>query len=301
MSVFFDNHGRNRGYESDAPSRETKISAFLERGGQSRWGRREREDPPLWGFSYDRAEGVIHLLLAFSIVGGLAALFSSGFFVPDAQKGPKLEARAVTPALPRPPTEAQSVAPPRALQTASPPQSEARSEAPPQADARPAATPALLLGSRTLAELGAMPAKALEPLAPPPAAAREKSGPADGPTQTDVVAAPEQLVAEAPPAPTDALAMSEEPAATGRARESEGSGRMAHCYLKLGRRVQTSGSCRVQRMENSVILQLPGKPLEIAHAYGRVWTATLGGRNLGKVYRSGACWGARGFYACESS
>ncbi len=318
MSVFSENHGRNRAYESDAPPLESKISGLLERRGQSRSARREREDPPMWGFSYDRAEGVIHLLLAFSIVGGAAAILSSGLFAPEVAQARKVEARAALPAplAPQQRAETQPLAQPKAQsQPAPPPSSKPLSEAP--ADARSAApmgtpekaamAPVSLLDSRPLTEIGATPAKAPEPLAPPPASLREKLDPGEEAMKRVAVAAPPP-VAETAPARVDEAPPREEPSsllekgaqASKEEAKSEDRGRMAHCYLKLSGRVQSSGSCRVRRTEDSVILELPGKPLQIAHAHGRVWTATLGGRSLGRVYRSGACWGARGFYACEN-
>lgn len=298
MSVFSENHGRDHGYDSDFP--------------QPRRARRDREDPPLWGFSYDRAEGVIHLLLAFSIVGGAAAVLSSGVFAPEAPQARRVEAR-VAPQSPAPSPQQRSDTQRKAE---APPAAKPLSEAPALAEARPpapalepAAKPAAsasFLDSRPLAEVGTMPAKALEPLAPPPAAIREKIDPSETTTQKLAAAAPPP-VAEVAPVRAEEAAPREEPPSppqgesqAPRQAKAEDRGRMAHCYLKLSGRVQSSGSCMVRRTEDSVILDLPGKPLEIAHAHGRVWTATLGGRALGKVYRSGACWGARGFYACEN-
>jgi hypothetical protein len=50
-----------------------------------------------------------------------------------------------------------------------------------------------------------------------------------------------------------------------------------------------------------VTFEFPGRSLEIVQKHDRVWVATLGGRTLGPVYKSGSCWGAKGFYACEKS
>ncbi len=298
MSVFFENHSRDHGYDSDFP--------------QSRRTRREREDPPLWGFSYDRAEGVIHLLLAFSIVGGAAAALSSVVLAPEAPQARRVEARAAPQSPAHPPQQHNDTQ----RKADAPPATKPSSEAPALADARPPAptsepapkpaASASLLDSRPLAEVNTMPAKALEPLAPPPPALRERLDPSEDTTRKIAAAAPPPVV-EAAPVRADEVTPREEPPAppqsepeAPRRAKSEDRGRMAHCYLKLSGRVQSSGSCLVRRTEDSVILDLPGKPLEIAHAHGRVWTATLGGRSLGKVYRSGACWGARGFYACEN-
>ncbi|MEK4035177.1 hypothetical protein WOC76_07785 [Methylocystis sp. IM3] len=291
MSVFYENNGRKHGYESDVP--------------HSRWARREREDLPLWGFSYNHAEGVVHLLLAFSIVGGAAAILSSGVFAPDAAQASRVEARAASvERLPQQRSETQPAAQPRAEAEAAPPpparaqsgQADARSAAPADPTEKPTAS---LIDSRPLAEIGATPEKAPEPLAPPAATLREKLEPGEDGAQKAAAAAPPPVIEAAPARAEEAPAPEAAPVPPRAEAKSEDRGRIAHCYLKLAGRVQSSGSCRVRRTEESVILELPGKPLEIAHAHGRVWTAALGGRALGNVYRSGSCWGARGFYACE--
>jgi hypothetical protein len=317
MSVFFENHGRDRGYDSDALPGESKVSAFLDRGGQVRRDRKERDDPPLWGYSYDRAEGVIHLLLAFSIVGGLAAILNSGLFAPDAPQIRKVESRpaASSPAAaPQQRADVKPISAPAAppatatavVEPAAPSPAEARPLAPME-KAESAAPSASLLDSRPLTEIAAASAKAPEPLAPPPTTMRGGPDPSEAPAESVADAGPPS-VADAAPAPANEASAGEEaaPAAPRAAQaprveaKSEDRGRMARCYLKLSGRVQSSGSCRVRHTDDSVILDLPGKPLELAHAHGRTWIATLGGRNLGKVYRNGACWGAHGFYACEN-
>lgn len=289
MSVYFENRRRGSDYETDAPRRESKLSTFFSRGGRP--DHRHEDEAPLWGFSYDRAEGVVHLLLAFSVVGGAAAMLSSVVFgvAPAVEKAGTAVIASATP----------NVAPTQPKMEPTPARPIQKAEAPPPPapiapDMRAVAIPP-----------GAM---APAPLVPPTADQRERLGSHEAP-------APQETTMDAPPAPAaPQLAQLDEPPAREEAppapdkiasapkddaREAD-RGRMAHCYLKLSGRVQTSGSCRVQHTDDSVILQLPGKPLEIAHAHGRVWIATLGGHNLGKVYKSGACWGARGFYACQS-
>jgi hypothetical protein len=39
--------------------------------------------------------------------------------------------------------------------------------------------------------------------------------------------------------------------------------------------------------------------LTIDQRQGRVWTARLDARSFGNVYKTGECWGAKGFYVCD--
>jgi hypothetical protein len=347
MSVFFDNHGRESGYQADEPrplawkrllsqtrevmSRNGAHRADVDRADVDRV---DVDRAPLWGLTYDRVEGVVPLLLAFTLVGGAAAIMSSALYgtnVPApgaaqekqtqekrmAAKAPKPVAAVAEPApvaavaAPAPVAAVAAPAPVAAVAALAPLEPEttvARSvanverqaqavEPPKPSDAAPALDP--FLDAKPIA---ATAASAPAPLAPPPAQMREKLA-----ARQEAPAAPApQAAIEQPPAPPEpAQAMKEEasvvPEKLDEAAKSEESGRTAKCYFKLSGRVQNSGTCRVQHSGESVVFQFPGKPLEIAHNHGRVWVATLGGRNLGKVYKSGACWGAKGFYACENS
>ncbi len=280
MSVFYGDRGRNRDYGDEQGARRAGRAG---RFGPGR--RREPDDRPLFGFSYDRAEGVIQLLVAFGVVGGAAALLSSGLFAPDAADARRREARTdAAPVSAAPAPQRLVEAPPARAEPS--PVSPSRADAPAPAGATnlvEQAVPAAPVASQDPSPpvQMAMPAKLPEPLAPPP-------GRADMASQAEAAAA-----AAEDAAPT----LSAEAPAARSAGESPA--RFSHCYLKLAGRVQSSGGCRVRHTEDAVVLEVQGKPLEIAHARGRVWTATYGGRSLGKVYRSGSCWGARGFYACE--
>ncbi|QGM96156.1 hypothetical protein [Methylocystis parvus] len=300
MSVFFD-HRRRHGDEEQG-----------ELGSQ-------QANSALWGVAYDKVEGVVHLTLAFTIVGGLAVILSSALFSPGAPLGGAIEKpvdvaqqSSVAPgagAVVTEPIQAVAIAP-----AAPVPASKLAEEAAPadQAAARAAtAAPASnsFLSVRPIAaQPAAAPAtaaRALEPLAPPSAdmreklVAREDSAPPSEAAARQALAVPAaEPVAKAQTAPVEEAADSEKVPA---AHASEG-GHMAKCFLKLSGRVQNSGACRVDHDGSSVVFHLPGKPLEIVQQNGRVWTATLGGRSLGKVYRnkSAPCWGAKGFYACEN-
>ncbi|WP_026191580.1 hypothetical protein [Methylosinus sp. LW4] len=159
------------------------------------------------------------------------------------------------------------------------------------------------------------------PLAAPfvPSADPEQTGttaPAQAPVPAPVQA-PAQVPAQAPvrapvraPAPRPAaapapVAEAEEPAetppsetgsapSTGALEEYE-----ARCFVKLQGRVVIAKSCRILREPKEVIFEIDEGPLTIKLRQGRVWTARLKDRDLGAVYQTGPCWGAKGFYACD--
>jgi hypothetical protein len=333
MSVFFDNRGRDSGYEVDEPrplawrrllarTREVMSGNGVDRVTVDRVpvDRLDVDRAPLWGLSYDRVEGVVHLLLAFTLVGGAAAIMSSALYGTNVPPGAAQEKQAQEKHLaakaPAPVAAVAAPAPVAALAAPAPSEPEttvARTvenverqapavEPPKPSDAAPALDPFLdarpMAEAKPMAETAATAAPA--PLAPPPAQMREKLAARQ---EAPAAPAPQAAIEQPPSAPEPAQAMKEEAAAPEKldeAPKAEESGRTAKCYFKLSGRVQNSGTCRVQHSGESVVFQFPGKPLEIAHNHGRVWIATLGGRNLGKVYKSGACWGARGFYACEN-
>lgn len=303
MSVILENRRRDGAAKPEAKravARAAGIPAFLSRPRTAPPGR-DAYRAPLWGLSYDRVEGVIHLVLAFTIVGGAAAIMSTALFGPGAPLGGTSEAQP------------EFVAPKAAVAVAAPveqigpkpaPATETAPAAAPQ-PAAPALTTAALdpfLDARPMTEAAAAPTRAPEPLAPPPAAVRGKLGAGQGGEAEEMAEPPANAnVTELPVAP--APQTKAEPASPARQAEAPApadDAHMAKCYLKLAGRVQNSGTCKVHHTAEAVTFDLPGKPLEIAHKHGRVWTATLGGRNLGQVYKTGACWGAKGFYACEN-
>lgn len=268
---------------------------------------RQSEPAPLWGLAYGKVEGVVHLTLAFTIVGGAAVILSSALFSPGAPLGGTVEKPAevaaqasVAPAVPDVGTDA-APAPVSQIQPASPP-------APPapvaQAVAPAPSTDPFLNARPIVDQTGAGPAASalgIEPLAPPSADMREKlvrrsdAAPPAEARAYDASAAPAPVERAAAPATPPEEIASRSAAPKGEA------GRSAKCFLKLSGRVQNSGACRVDHAGSAVVFHLPGKTLEISPNNGRVWTASLDGRSLGKVYRnkSAPCWGAKGFYACE--
>jgi hypothetical protein len=265
---------------------------------------RGRDEGPLWGFSYDRAESAIHLLLAFIMVGGLAGLLWN-FVSPEAAKPPApVKAAALptqapaVPAQPQAQAQAQALAQPQPDKPAAAPAVQkvenVKPAEPVAAPAKPEPLAAALMSHTPIANAPA-------PLPPPPAELREKlAAPAETASATEAVkphlVEPIPVKSETEAAPPVESAKTEPKAEPAEANNV----RTAHCYLKLAGRVQANATCRVEITDNGIIFQLPGKPLEITHEHGRAWNATLGGRSLGKVYKSGSCWGARGFYACKN-
>lgn len=74
----------------------------------------------------------------------------------------------------------------------------------------------------------------------------------------------------------------------------------ARCFVKIDGRVLTAKVCRIlKEKEREVIFEIEEGPLTIRLRQGRVWTARLKERDFGNVYKTGSCWGARGFYACD--
>lgn len=70
--------------------------------------------------------------------------------------------------------------------------------------------------------------------------------------------------------------------------------------MKIDGKVLESRGCRILREGGkSVVFQIAEGALTIDLRQGRVWTARLEGRDFGNVYKTGECWGAKGFYACD--
>jgi hypothetical protein len=75
---------------------------------------------------------------------------------------------------------------------------------------------------------------------------------------------------------------------------------VSNCLVKIDGRILINRSCGVSWMkQREATFELGGKSLTIAHDHRRTWLATLGGRELGKVYKTGSCWGSKRVYICE--
>jgi hypothetical protein len=107
----------------------------------------------------------------------------------------------------------------------------------------------------------------------------------------------------APPAPAASVPASPPPVASrGPARETvTGLDEYeARCFVKIDGKVLVSRGCRILRDgAKSVVFEIDDGALTIDLRQGRVWTARLEGRDFGNVYKTGECWGAQGFYACD--
>lgn len=143
-----------------------------------------------------------------------------------------------------------------------------------------------------------------EPLAPPqkadvPAATSTLGAATVPPLGT---ALPNTAFDAAPPVDAAATAEpdDEAPAARTAARESQredapaNEGRRAKCFVKIDGRVLFERSCMLRQPRRSTLtLNAGDDAVVLTQDHGRTWTASLGGRSLGKVYRSGECWGRR--------
>jgi hypothetical protein len=307
MSVSYENHGRPAERESAMPDRPSlgrpRASRFFSRF--SRFPRDPDDQDRAGGFAYERMEGLVQLVLACTLVAGAALILSATVFAPpqtvgavaagQAQPAPAVESAPSAVVAPNQLAQAKPAAPKEIVESQIVERQivERPSEAP-RAPEAPATNPAVAPPSQAT--------KAPEPLAPPSVDIREKlaGGPENAPRQMAV--ADESSPAAPEPEPKVA-ASSEQPSAgvekSVAAPHDAADGRAAKCFFKLSGAVQNSGPCKILHTGNGVTFQFPGKSLTITQLQGRVWTATLGGHSLGKVYKSGACWGAKGFYACE--
>ncbi len=130
--------------------------------------------------------------------------------------------------------------------------------------------------------------------APAPAASREE------------LAASREETASADPAPLsyapaahDAEKASARSAVQNIAQSAAGE-HVSHCFVKVAGRVLNNGTCRISHHGSAVTLRYGGASVAVSPHQGREWTLTMSGRNVGKVYRSGACWGANNHtWVCE--
>ncbi|PWB91655.1 hypothetical protein C5688_03840 [Methylocystis sp. MitZ-2018] len=196
---------------------------------------------------------------------------------------------------PAPVTEAAhaaDVAPSSALTASAPPDS----IAPPTPDSKE-------LKQRLLeAQAAAEPLP--EPLPPPRKADVPAAAPALGaaPVPPLDAALPKTAFDAAPLVDVAATAEpgDEAPAARTAARESQredepaNEGRRAKCFVKVDGRILFERSCMLRQARRSTLtLNAGDDAVVLTQDHGRTWTASLGGRSLGKVYRTGECWGRR--------
>ncbi len=75
--------------------------------------------------------------------------------------------------------------------------------------------------------------------------------------------------------------------------------RTGKCYVRIAGRVLNSGVCQISRKGGAVVFQYSGQMLTLSPARGKSWSAALGGKTLGNVYKSGSCWGSKSTYICD--
>ncbi|PPD06146.1 MAG: hypothetical protein CTY30_11745 [Methylocystis sp.] len=143
-----------------------------------------------------------------------------------------------------------------------------------------------------------------EPLPPPRKADVLAAAPAlaAAPVPPLDAALPKTAFDDAPPVEAAATAEpgDEAPAARTAARERPredepaNEGRRAKCFVKIDGRILFERSCMLRQPRRSTLtLNAGDDAVVLTQDHGRTWTANLGGRSLGKVYRTGECWGRR--------
>lgn len=74
----------------------------------------------------------------------------------------------------------------------------------------------------------------------------------------------------------------------------------SNCLVKVDGRILINRSCQVfWTKQQRITFELAERPLTISLDHGRTWLATLGSQELGKVYKTGSCWGSKRVYICE--
>lgn len=156
--------------------------------------------------------------------------------------------------------------------------------APPLAAAPLTAAPsAIPLSSDQAASRGVSPAPVAQ--SEPEATAPSPQGSSPQGSSSQETSPPDQTPASPAPAPQSLATLDEYE---------------ARCFVKIDGRVLIAKTCRILRdKDKEVIFEIDDGPLTIKLRQGRVWTARLKDRDFGNVYKTGSCWGAQGFYACD--
>lgn len=108
-------------------------------------------------------------------------------------------------------------------------------------------------------------------------------------------AQPQVGVERAAPAEAAAPAASPRAAVASRTEEKPANeGRRTQCLVKVDGSVLFDRGCMLRQPGRSTFtFDAGGDDVVLTLERGRTWTASLGGRSLGKVYRTGNCWGRR--------
>lgn len=90
-----------------------------------------------------------------------------------------------------------------------------------------------------------------------------------------------------------------EAAKSASASEAGSDARTGKCYVRISGRVLAKGGCQISRTAGAVSFQYSGQTLTLSLVKGKSWSATLGGKTIGTVYKSGSCWGSKNAYVCD--
>lgn len=241
---------------------------------------------------YERVERAFHVLVGGVILAGCLAIVTAGFRgqapvqpaegVTQVQLAPQAKQDS---ALAAQETQNLQVSAPKAIESES---------------ATPIVKPPTVIANDILSP-------AVDSPAPQPAQSESvaaESAASEMPRASEPASAAEVAMA-APEAPTGESSPNAVPSApavrdTNADDKSEATERAAKCFVKVSGRVLTSGNCRVSHKGASVTFLHSGQPVTISPSRGREWSLTLGGRNVGKVYKVGGCWGSqRHTWICE--
>ena len=141
-----------------------------------------------------------------------------------------------------------------------------------------------------------------EPLPPPTKTELPAAAPAHRAVSPLDQTRPKTAFDDAPPVDMAALAEpdDEAPAAQAAARQSQredepaNDARRGKCFVKVDGQILFERGCMLRQSGRSKFtLNAGDDALVLTLERGRTWTASLGGRSLGKVYRTGECWGRR--------
>jgi hypothetical protein len=255
----------------------------------------------LYGAGLSRAPAWFYIVAAIILFGGgvLAAHFAWRGAPASRADGATLRQAETptTPARTEPSTpapvkeiaQAVDVAPSSAASVSAAPDAVAP-PAPPMSDSRDI--------KQRLLEAQSAAAPLPEPLPPPLAKAQiPETAPAQEAGRAAALDETQPQVGVERVAPAEAAEPTESPrgAVAGRTEEkSADEGRRTQCLVKVDGSVLFDRGCTLRQVGRSTFtFDAGGDDVILTLERGRTWTASLGGRSLGKVYRTGNCWGRR--------
>lgn len=231
---------------------------------------------------FDSFERVFVALTAIVVLAGCVIMFKAAASGPDPQAA--IEPSIIIAKQEKTAEPQQAATPSPAVAPATAPVAETT-----------APTASSLAGTPSMLSQTPLRESAREALARPPAPTAEEpvreTSPQTAPS-TEALGYAETGPEIAPPA---AAALSRET----KNEKAEGE-KVARCLVKVSGRTLNSGPCRVFRNGQAVTLSFGGGDVTVSPHRGREWTLSVGGRSVGKVYKSGGCWGSRNHtWVCE--